>query len=566
MAAAASEARGEAQAAGSLSLADIQHPFTIGERVVIDKLLKSGTAFVGQTVVAGGWVKTGRTADKGAFAFLEVNDGSCPANLQVIVSADVFDLSILTSTGASVLVKGVLVESPKDKKQAIELKATEVLFAGSSEGKTYPIAKTRDALSLEFLRSVIHFRVRTQTIAAITRIRNTLAAATHEFFQKNGFLYVHSPVVTASDCEGAGEMFQLTTLLSEADKLLKAPITPAEIERLQAEVSAQGSAVKELKTAKVDKPTLQPALDELERRKVTLKNTQDLMSRVGGLPHTAEGSIDYTKDFFGKPAFLTVSGQLEAEIYACALTSVYTFGPTFRAEKSHTTRHLAEFWMIEPEIAFCDLEGNMKCAEQYVRYCCQAVLDRSLEDLQFLASRGDKGAVDRVKQVATSAFARVSYTEAIELLQQHIKEGKKEFKEMNVVWGIDLQSEHERYLAEEVYKCPLIVYNYPKEIKSFYMRLNEDGKTVAAMDVLVPGVGELIGGSQREERADELEKRIESAGLNKETYSWYLDLRRYGTVPHSGFGLGFERLIMFTTGIENIRDVIPFPRYPGHIL
>ena len=362
---------------------------------------------------------------------------------------------------------------------------------------------------------------------------------------------------------------QVTTLLSGANGGGQALPTEADLAALSARVSAAGGAAKDAKTAAKAAPAdaslakaAKDAVDALLAVKTELADRQAAARAVGGLPRTSEGKVDYSADFFARAAFLTVSGQLQAEIYACSLSSVYTFGPTFRAENSNTTRHLAEFWMIEPELAFADLADDMNCAEDYVRYCCRYLLEHCAPDMAFVTKHVDKGATARLEQVVSTPFKRVSYTEAVELLEAAIRAGKQ--FENPVSWGVDLQSEHERHLTEEIFKMPTIVYNYPKGIKSFYMRLNEDGKTVAAMDLLVPKVGELVGGSQREERPDVLEARIREAGLDPKSYEWYLDLRRYGTVPHAGFGLGFERLLLFATGIENIRDVIPFPRHPGH--
>lgn len=363
-------------------------------------------------------------------------------------------------------------------------------------------------------------------------------------------------------------MFQVTTLLQDAEKIRKAPPTEDAIAAADAKVAEKEEHIATMKKEKKDKRKIKKETELLGPMKSEAEQLKKQLATAvphGGVYTTADGKIDYNEDFFKRPSHLTVSGQLDAEIYACSMTSVYTFGPTFRAEDSHTTRHLAEFWMIEPEIAFCDLEGDMQCAEQYVQFCAQYVLDNCMADMEFLAQKVDKDCIERAQNVVAKGFSRISYTEACELLIQHVAEKKVKFTE-RVTWGIDLGSEHERYLAEQVFKGPVIVYNYPKDIKAFYMRMNEDGKTVAAMDVLVPKVGELIGGSQREERTDNLLQRIEDMKLEKEDYEWYLDLRRFGTVPHSGFGLGFERLVLFTTGIENIRDVIPFPRYPGKIL
>jgi len=446
---------------------------------------------IGETVTVKGWIKSAR--DQGKFAFIAINDGSQFANLQVIADSDMPNYQEVIPklhTGASVVVQGTVVESP-GKGQAFEVKASTIELVGYCDPETYPLQKKRH--SFEFLRTIAHLRPRTNTIGAVTRVRNALAYATHKFFQEQGFYYIHTPIITGSDCEGAGQMFEVTTL-------------------------------------------------DLE--KVPKK----------------DGKADFTQDFFGKKAFLTVSGQLEAESYCCALSDVYTFGPTFRAENSNTSRHLAEFWMIEPELAFADINDDMDCAEKYVTYILKYVLEKCPQDIEFFNKFISKGLIDRLQHVVDSPFERVSYTEAIEIL----KKANKKF-EFPVAWGKDLQSEHERYLTEEHFKKPVFVVNYPKDIKSFYMRINDDNKTVAAMDLLVSGVGELIGGSQREERLDVLEERIKSMGLSPQDYWWYLDLRKYGSVEHAGFGLGFERLIQFATGMENIRDVIPFPRYPGHV-
>ena len=521
-----------------------------------------GASLIGSTVVVGGWVKTGRVADKGALVFLEGNDGTGPKNLQVVVKAEVHAIDELKSTGTCVVVEGELKAPPEGATQVVEMHATKILHVGPCDAAKYPIAKKK--ISLEFLREKIHLRTRTNTIAAIARIRSALSYATHSFFNKNGFLYVHTPLITQSDCEGAGEMFQVTTLLGAADKAAesgeKAP-SAEDVDAMKAKVTEAGDVVKQLKEAG-DKSAVKPAVDAMLKLKGELAEMETASRKVGGLFRDEKGKIDYSHDFFSEPTFLTVSGQLNVETYACAMTSVYTFGPTFRAENSNTTRHLAEFWMIEPEIAFADLQDDMQCAEDYVKYCLNYVLEHCPEDLAFISKMYDKEALDRVKHVAASPFGRVSYTEAIELLEKAVAAGK-EFV-YPVEWGIDLATEHERYLAEEIFKKPVIVYNYPKDIKAFYMRLNEDGKTVAAMDVLVPKVGELIGGSQREERLEVMEGRMVEMGLEPEEYEWYMDLRRYGSVVHSGFGLGFERLILFCTGMDNIRDVIPYPRWPGN--
>ncbi|KAL2653357.1 hypothetical protein R1flu_021485 [Riccia fluitans] len=485
-----------------------------------------GVGLLGQRITVGGWVKTGRSS--ASVIFVELNDGSGPQNLQVVVDPNVEGASQVTLTGTCIVTEGILKEPPTEElkvKQKVELHVEKFLHVGLVDSKSYPIAKAR--LKLETLREHLHLRPRTNTISALSRIRSALAYATHTFFHQHKFLYVHTPIVTTSDCEGAGEMFQVTTLLNDAERRRHEVPDPAVVLPVPGET----------------KPT------EVGR----------VRRLIAGIPHKEDGTIDYTADFFARQAYLTVSGQLQVEGYACALGSVYTFGPTFRAENSHTTRHLAEFWMIEPEIAFADLEDDMNCAEDYVKFLSQWLLDHCLDDMEYIVKMYDKGAVERLRMVATTPFVRITYTEAVEMLQ---KVKKKKF-EKKVEWGIDLASEHERYLTEEIYKKPVIVYNYPKDIKAFYMRLNDDGKTVAAMDVLVPKVGELVGGSQREERLDVLVQRLKEMNLPQEPYEWYLDLRRFGTVKHAGFGLGFERMILFATGIENIRDVIPYPRYPG---
>ncbi len=438
-----------------------------------------------QELIAKGWVRTKRDAKQDYF--LELNDGSCLRNLQVIVKKDGAASAVVSrlGTGASIEVKGRLVPSPGGK-QVAELIAETVLLRGDAPVEEYPLQKKRH--SFEFLREIAHLRPRTNTFGAIARVRNAMSFAIHSFFQERGFIYVHTPIITASDCEGAGAMFQVTTL----------------------------------------------PLDKVPK---------------------ADGKVLYQQDFFGKPAYLTVSGQLEAEIYACALKNVYTFGPTFRAENSNTTRHLAEFWMVEPEMAFCDIQGNMDLAEAFLKYVLTSVLERCAEDMAFFDQWVEKGVVKNLEQVVAADFARITYTEAVKALQS-----SGEAFEFPVSWGCDLQSEHEKFLTEKVYKKPVIVTDYPKEIKAFYMKLNNDGKTVRAMDILVPRLGEIIGGSQREEDADTLKARIRELGLREADYWWYLDLRRFGTVPHAGFGLGFERLIQYVTGMQNIRDVIPFPR------
>jgi asparaginyl-tRNA synthetase len=465
-----------------------------------------GVGLIDQKIVVCGWVKTSRIQGGGRFAFLEINDGSILGNIQVVVDKDVdgFKEASESTTGASFFVQGTLVKG--QGQQPVELRAEKCIQLGVCDGSKFPLSKKKH--TLEYLRSHAHLRVRTNTIGAVSRVRNALSYATHKFFQSLGFNYVHTPLITASDCEGAGEMFAVTTLFTAPKKGDEKP---------------QARLTKDIPTVKET-----------------------------GLP-------DYSQDFFGKPTFLTVSGQLNGENYACGLTNIYTFGPTFRAEVSHTTRHLSEFWMIEPEMAFCDLNDNINYAEAFLKFVVKFAIDNCAEDLAFFDKFYENGLVQRLKEVVDTPFVRITYTEAVEKLI----ESKKEFKE-KPVWGGDLSTEHERYLTEQIYKKPTVVTNYPKDFKAFYMRLNEDKKTVAAMDVLVPKVGEIIGGSQREERLDKLEEQIKVRNLSPVGYESYLDLRRFGSVPHSGFGLGFERLVMFTTGIENIRDIIPFPRYPGH--
>lgn len=447
----------------------------------------------GANVVVQGWVKTRRDSNAG-LSFIALHDGSCFAPIQIVATSTLsnYQNEILKLTpGCALRVEGKLVAS-QGKGQAFEIQAELIDVVGFVKNPdTYPIQAKRH--TLEFLREVAHLRPRTNTISAVARVRNCLSQAIHRYFYDNGFCWVHTPVITASDCEGAGEMFRVSTL------------------------------------------------------------------DFANLPKNAEGQIDFTQDFFGRETFLTVSGQLNAEAYCLALSKVYTFGPTFRAENSNTSRHLAEFWMVEPEIAFANLQDLCALSQDFLKHLCQAVLEECADDMNFFNQFIDNTAIARVESLAHADFEIMTYTEAVEAL----KNAKTSF-EYPVSWGIDLQSEHERYLAEVLCKKPVILIDYPKEIKSFYMRANDDGKTVAAMDVLAPGIGEIIGGSQREERLSVLEERITSLNLNKNAYEWYLDLRRYGSVPHAGFGLGLERLISYVTGVSNVRDVIPFPRTPGH--
>lgn len=454
--------------------------------ITVKSIYRQTADFANKEVTLGGWIRTMRVSKN--FGFIELNDGSFFKNIQIVFEADKlsnYEEISKQNVGAALIVKGLLVETP-EAKQPFEVKAAEITVEGTST-PDYPLQKKRH--SVEFLREIAYLRPRTNLFSATFRVRSLIAMAIHEFFQGKGFVYTHTPIITGSDAEGAGEMFRVTTL-------------------------------------------------DLEN-----------------LPRTEDGKVDYSKDFFGKQANLTVSGQLSAETFAMAFRNVYTFGPTFRAENSNTARHAAEFWMIEPEMAFADLEDNMEIAEEMLKYIIQYVLDNAPEEMEFFNSFVDKGLLDRLHNILNNDFGRVTYTEAVDLL---IKSGQT--FEYPVKWGIDLQTEHERYLTEQIYKKPVFVTDYPKDIKAFYMRLNDDNKTVAAMDLLVPGVGEIIGGSQREERLDILDARMHELGLKKEDYWWYLDLRKYGGTRHAGYGLGFERAVMYLTGVSNIRDVLPYPR------
>ena len=456
------------------------------EKMKIAAVYADGAQLDGRTITVCGWARTIR--DMKTFGFVELNDGSCFRNLQVVMDVNTLDNYkeiAAQNVGAALIVTGKLVLTP-EAKQPLEVKAEKIEVEGVSSPE-YPLQKKRH--SVEYLRTIAHLRPRTNLFSAAFRVRSVAAHAIHCFFQDRGFVYVHTPIITASDCEGAGEMFQVTTL------------------------------------------------------------------DVSNPPRTQDGALDYSQDFFGKRANLTVSGQLNAENFAMAFGDVYTFGPTFRAENSNTQRHAAEFWMIEPEMAFADLKDDMLLAESMLKYIIRFVCENAPEEMAFFNQFVDKGLLERLRSVASSDFAHVTYTEAIDILSKH-----NEAFDYKVSWGCDLQTEHERYLTEEVFKRPVFVTDYPKEIKAFYMKLNEDGKTVAAMDCLVPGIGEIIGGSQREDKLELLERRMEELGLNKEDYGFYLDLRRFGSVRHAGFGLGFERCVMYLTGMGNIRDVVPFPR------
>jgi asparaginyl-tRNA synthetase len=460
------------------------------KQILINEVL-SGKVQVGSDVIVGGWVRTRRDSKAGV-SFIALSDGSCFKTLQVVVAntIDNYNNEILKLTaGCSIVVKGKLIPSPAAG-QPVELQANSINVVGWVEDPdTYPISPKYH--TLEYLREHAHLRPRTNVIGAITRVRHSLSMAIHRFFHEQGFYWIHTPIITTSDCEGAGELLRVTAL------------------------------------------------------------------NLNKIPHTPEGKIDFSRDYFGRETFLTVSGQLNVESYCEALTKVYTFGPTFRAENSNTSRHLSEFWMVEPEIAFADLKDDALLAANMIKYLAKTVITECQDDMAFFADRIDKDCISRLEKIISSEFTYMEYGEAVE----HLLKAKKKF-EFPVKWGLDLQSEHERYLTEELIKAPVILMNYPKEIKSFYMRMNEDGKTVAAMDVLVPGVGEIMGGSQREERYDVLLKRMTELNLDTNIYKWYLDLRRYGTVKHAGFGLGLERMVMYVTGIQNIRDTIPFPRAP----
>ena len=458
--------------------------------IEIRELFRNTESYSGKEVTVFGWVRGNRSSNQ--FGFLSVNDGSFFTPVQVVYEAASLPNFAEVSKfrlSAGVKVRGTLVLTP-EAKQPFEIKAEEIELIADSD-PDYPLQKKRH--SMEFLREIAHLRPRSNTFSAVFRVRSVAAFAIHRFFQDKNFIYVHSPEITCSDCEGAGEMFQVTTL------------------------------------------------------------------NLDNLPRDAEGNIDYSKDFFGKKAGLTVSGQLEGEIMALAFRNIYTFGPTFSAENSNTARHASEFWMMEPEMAFCDINGNMDLAEEMIKYIISYVLEHCPEEMQFFNNFIDKGLLERLNHIVNSDFVRITYTEAVDILQK----ADRKF-EYPVEWGLELQTEHERYLTEEVFKKPMFVINYPKDCKAFYMRLNDDGKTVAAMDMLVPGVGEIIGGSQREERYDVLINRIREMGLDEDTYDWYLDLRRYGGVFHSGYGLGFDRILMYLTGMSNIRDVQMFPRTPGN--
>ena len=457
--------------------------------VTVRELYKNREAYLGKEVSIGGWVRSVRASK--AFGFIVVSDGTYFETLQVVYHDNMANFAEISklNVGAAIIVKGTLVATP-EAKQPFEIQAAEVTVEGPS-APDYPLQKKRH--TLEYLRTITHLRPRTNTFQAVFRVRSLIAYAIHQYFQEHDFVYVHTPLITGSDCEGAGEMFQVTTM------------------------------------------------------------------DLNNVPKNEDGSVDYTQDFFGKPTNLTVSGQLNGETYAMAFRNIYTFGPTFRAENSNTTRHAAEFWMIEPEMAFADLDDNMEVAEGMLKYVIRYVLEHAPEEMAFFNNFIDKGLLDRLNNVVNSEFGRITYTDAVKILEEH----NDQF-DYKVSWGCDLQTEHERFLTEQIFKKPVFVTDYPKEIKAFYMKMNPDGKTVAAVDCLVPGIGEIIGGSQREDDLEKLSARMKELGLKEEDYSFYLDLRKYGSARHAGFGLGFERCVMYLTGMGNIRDVIPFPRTVGN--
>ncbi|ANQ06631.1 Asparagine-tRNA ligase [Plasmodium coatneyi] len=504
--------------------------------------------YIDQIITVCGWSKAVRKQGGGRFCFVNLNDGSCHLNLQVIVDQSIENYEKLLKCGVGCCFRftGKLIKSPVQNeekkgliKENVELSLNDSsihnfeIYGENLDPQKYPLSKKNHGK--EFLREVAHLRPRSYFISSVIRVRNALAIATHLFFQSRGFLYIHTPLITTSDCEGGGEMFTVTTLLGEdAD---------------------YGAIPRVRKTTKGGTKREDTHAEGVQ----TGANANPCNSANGDGTHPVQYLIDYKKDFFSKQAFLTVSGQLSLENLCSSMGDVYTFGPTFRAENSHTSRHLAEFWMIEPEIAFADLYDNMELAESYIKYCIGYVLNNHFDDIYYFEENVEKGLINRLKNVLTEKFAKITYTNVIDLLLPY-----SEKFDVPVKWGMDLQSEHERFVAEQIFKKPVIVYNYPKDLKAFYMKLNEDGKTVAAMDVLVPKIGEVIGGSQREDNLELLDKMILEKKLNMESYWWYRQLRKFGSHPHAGFGLGFERLIMLVTGVDNIKDTIPFPRYPGH--
>eukprot|EP00922_Rhytidocystis_sp_ex-Travisia-forbesii_P064727 GHVS01096141.1.p1 GENE.GHVS01096141.1~~GHVS01096141.1.p1 ORF type:complete len:587 (+),score=109.22 GHVS01096141.1:237-1997(+) len=524
-----------------------------------------GAALIGQLVTVCGWSRTVRKQGGGQLCFISLNDGSSVKSLQVVVESGLpnYDKLLKCGAGCSFKCTGEIVKSPAEG-QLVEMscRSTEAGHSldilGTADAGKYPLAKKHH--SREFLREIGHLRSRTLFIGAVVRLRTQMAAATHSFFLGRNFQYIHTPIITGADSEGAGEMFAVTTILPETNGRCfnAAKSKPAETPR--GGEGGEGETTEKREAAPVDGTTNGAA--EATKKEGGGATGGDSLYR---LPLNKNSTINYKQDFFGRPTFLTVSGQLAVENYCHGVGDVYTFGPTFRAENSHTSRHLAEFWMVEPELAFADLTDNMNCAEDYLKCCVQWALEKCRTDVEWLdenattAEKEGGGLIKRLEQLMKEPFGRITYTEAIELLRPHDDKFTQK-----VEWGMDMGSEHERFLTEKIFNKPIIVYNYPKEFKAFYMRLNDDNKTVAAMDVLLPYIGEVVGGSQREERLEVLDKMIEEKGLNKKDYWWYRELRQFGSMPHAGFGLGFERLVMLVTGVDNIRDVIPYPRYPQH--
>lgn len=541
-------------------------------RIRLKELFSKTGEYKDTTITVCGWTRTMRNANKGQLLFLELNDGSTVNSLQCVLEKEEIEnfddiKSGSGGAGSSFEVFGKVIESPAQG-QEVEMKVISVkllgaVYGGDVEGKTvggmyYPLSKKSH--SLEFLRENAHLRARSKLHSSVMRIRHAMAYATHHFFNAQGFLYIHTPIITCADCEGAGEQFGVTTLMGSDPH--KTDVTlPIYKEEVVPTLSEEGGEPKRVSKS-----------EEKKKRKAERAAAAKKAAAAAANPNRPSkdeqkiiGAVNYTSDFFSRRANLTVSGQLNVETHACALSDVYTFGPTFRAENSHTTRHLCEFWMIEPEIAFATLDDDLNLAEDYLKYCVKYALEMCAPDLEFLEKCpvGEEGLVERLKNVIEKPFKRITYTEAITILQNAVSSGEAKFEE-NPEWGIDLPTEMERYLCETIYNQPIAIINYPKDIKAFYMKLNEDQKTVAAADVLVPKIGEIIGGSQREENLEVLIQRCKECGVDEKELWWYLDLRRYGSVKHAGFGLGFERLILFVTGLENIRDVIPFPRWPGN--
>ncbi|CDO62345.1 asparagine--tRNA ligase, putative [Plasmodium reichenowi] len=523
--------------------------------------------YIGKIITVCGWSKAIRKQGGGRFCFVNLNDGSCHLNLQVVVNQCIENYEKLLKCGAGCCFRftGELIISPVQNdnnkkgllKENVELALNNndihnfEIYGENLDPQKYPLSKKNHGK--EFLREVAHLRPRSYFISSVIRIRNSLSIATHLFFQSRGFLYIHTPLITTSDCEGGGEMFTVTTLLNENGDIRSIP-------RINLKNKKKEKREDTLNEKNGKKDNMNDSLNNNACNNNNNNNSSSSSSNIIASPQYEDNYlIDYKKDFFSKQAFLTVSGQLSLENLCSSMGDVYTFGPTFRAENSHTSRHLAEFWMIEPEIAFADLYDNMELAEAYIKYCIEYVLNNNFHDIYYFEENVETNLIKRLKNILNEDFAKITYTNAIEILKNY-----SDSFEVKVEWGMDLQSEHERFIAEKIFKKPVIVYNYPKDLKAFYMKLNEDNKTVAAMDVLVPKIGEVIGGSQREDNLERLDKMIKEKKLNIDSYWWYRQLRQYGSHPHAGFGLGFERLIMLVTGVDNIKDTIPFPRYPGH--